>query len=322
MRGLTACLCGVLLDQWIGDPKWLYHPVRIIGKYIAWNESWLRKDGRGKRAMFWSGAALWMIVILLTLATAYVVLCAARTVDARLAFALECFWCFQILAAKSLKTESRRVYERLAAGDLEGAREAVSWIVGRDTAALDETGVAKAAVETVAENTSDGVIAPLLYMLAGGPLLAFFYKAINTMDSMIGYKNETYRHFGTFAAKMDDAANYIPARVSAILMIVSAKLLGYDASNAWNIYRRDRKKHASPNAAQTESVCAGALRIQLAGDAYYFGKLHKKEYLGDPLRAIEPEDILRAGRLMDMTEMLTLLIFGALRLGIVFMCFS
>lgn len=316
MRILAVCVFGVLFDQLFGDPTWLYHPVRIMGKYIAWNEYWLRKTAKNEKAEKIAGAVLWLLVILLSIGVPAVLLYVVNRWDPAIAFALECVWCYQLLAAKSLKSESMKVYDELVKGDLPGARKAVSMIVGRDTEALDETGVAKAAVETVAENTSDGVIAPLLYMLIGGPIFAFFYKAVNTMDSMIGYKNDKYKYFGRFAAKMDDAANYIPARVSAWLMILSAKLLGYDVSNAKKIYLRDRRKHASPNAAQTESVCAGALQIQLAGDAWYFGKLYKKEYIGDPIRAVEPEDIRRAGKLMDMTEFLALLIFGGIRLVI------
>ena len=190
-------------------------------------------------------------------------------------------------------------------------------IVGRDTENLTEEGVTKAAVETVAENTSDGVTAPLLFLLLGGASFGFLYKAVNTMDSMLGYKNEKYLYFGRFPAKMDDVFNYIPSRVTALFMIAAAFLTEMDAKNAWMIWRRDRRKHASPNSAQTESVCAGALRVRLAGDAVYFGKLHKKEYLGDPLRPIEPEDIRRAGRLMYVTAFLVLLVFGAIKLAVI-----
>ena len=189
-------------------------------------------------------------------------------------------------------------------------------IVGRDTENLTEEGVTKAAVETVAENTSDGVTAPLLFLILGGAPFGFLYKAVNTMDSMLGYKNEKYLYFGRFPAKMDDVFNFIPSRVTALFMIVAAFLTGMDGKNAWKIWRRDRRKHASPNSAQTESACAGALRVRLAGDAVYFGKLHKKEYLGDPLRPIEPEDIRRAGRLMYVTAFLVLLVFGAVKLAV------
>ena len=182
------------------------------------------------------------------------------------------------LCGKSLSEESKKVYYCLKRNDMKEARRAVSMIVGRDTENLTEEGVTKAAVETVAENTSDGVTAPLLYMMLGGAPLGFLYKAVNTMDSMLGYKNEKYLYFGKIPAKMDDVFNFIPARVTAMFMVCASFLAGLDGKNAWRIYLRDRRKHASPNAAQTESVCAGALRIRLAGDAVYFGKFIKGVY--------------------------------------------
>jgi adenosylcobinamide-phosphate synthase len=229
-------------------------------------------------------------------------------------FILETFWCYQIFAARCLVSESGKVYERLKEKDLPGSRKAVSMIVGRDTENLSFEGVTKAAVETVAENTSDGVTAPLLYLLLGGAPLGFLYKAVNTMDSMLGYKNETYLYFGRIPAKMDDLFNYIPARLTAWFMVLASFLTGLNGKNAWKIYRRDCRKHASPNSAQSEAVCAGALDVQLAGDAVYFGKIHKKEFIGDPLRKIEAEDIPRAGRLMYVTTVLMLLVFGGIKL--------
>lgn len=218
--------------------------------------------------------------------------------------------CYQILAARSLQKESNLVYLALKNEGIEAARKAVSMIVGRDTENLDTEGVTKAAVETVAENTSDGVIAPLCYMFLGGAVLGFTYKAINTMDSMVGYKNETYQFFGTAAAKLDDIVNYIPARISAVLMIVAVYVLGMNGKNAWKIFCRDRYNHKSPNSAQTESVMAGALGVQLAGDAWYFGKLYKKPTIGDSIRKIEIEDIRRSHRLMYGTEILAMLLLG------------
>lgn len=216
---------------------------------------------------------------------------------------IEAIMTYQILAAKCLKVESMKVYKSLKEEGLASARRAVSMIVGRDTQVLDETGVAKAAIETVAENTSDGVIAPMLYTALGGPVFGFVYKAINTMDSMVGYKNDRYLYFGRAAAKLDDAANYLPARISAFLMIGCAFIGGkeFDGRRAFRIYKRDNRKHASPNSAQTEAVCAGALGIQLAGDASYFGKVVKKPYIGDPARVVEFEDIRRVNKLMYLT---------------------
>lgn len=201
-----------------------------------------------------------------------------------------------------------KVYEHLEKGDLPKARYAVSMIVGRDTQNLDETGVTKAAVETVAENTSDGIIAPMFYLAIGGTPLAMCYKAINTLDSMVGYKNEKYIDFGRASAKLDDAANFIPARIAGVLMVISAYLTGMDGKNAWKIFRRDGRNHASPNSAQTEAACAGALQVQLAGNAYYFGKLYEKPTIGDPIRPVEVQDISRANRLMLCCDLLCLML--------------
>ena len=232
-----------------------------------------------------------------------------------LGLAVQMFWCGQALAAKGLVQESTNVYRELTKPDLPAARIAVSRIVGRDTAALTAEGVTKAAVETVAENASDGVIAPLLYMLLGGAPLALTYKAINTMDSMVGYKNTQYLYFGRAAAKLDDVANYLPSRIAALLWVAAAALTGNDARSAWRIWRRDRRNHASPNSAQTESACAGALNVQLAGPAYYFGEYYPKPTIGDAVRPIEPEDIRRADRMM-YAESLLALALGLLIRGI------
>ena len=315
LMSLAACAAGVLLDLLFGDPVWLYHPVRLIGNWISWGERKLRKVcGTHLTA---AGGVLWVLTAGMAFAIPFGLLALAGWIHPALRFLLETLWCFQILAAKCLASESRKVYDRLKARDLPGARKAVSMIVGRDTEKLTEEGVTKAAVETVAENTSDGVTAPLIYLLIGGAPLGFLYKAVNTMDSMLGYKNDRYLYFGRIPAKMDDVFNYIPARVTALLMTISAFLTGLDGKNAWKIYRRDRKKHASPNAAQTESVCAGALGVRLAGDAVYFGKLYKKEFIGDALRSIEPEDIIRTGRLMYAAELLTLILGGGLKLALI-----
>ena len=231
------------------------------------------------------------------LVTSLVCLAAAK-LSPWLGLAVQMFWCGQALAAKGLAQESTNVYRELVKPDLPAARRAVSRIVGRDTQDLTLEGVTRAAVETVAENASDGVIAPLLYMLIGGAPLALTYKAINTMDSMLGYKNEKYLYFGRIPAKLDDAANYLPSRLAALLWMAAAAFTHNDAKGAWKIWRRDRRRHASPNSAQTESACAGALGVQLAGPAYYFGEYYAKPTIGDPLRPIEPEDILRANQMM------------------------
>lgn len=313
---LAACVTGFLLDFVFGDPVWLYHPVRVIGNFISFGERKLRGIfGKTEKGELAAGTVLWFLTAGFSFVIPFLVLWGAQRLHPALRFLIEIFWCYQILAARCLVRESGKVYDRLKEKDLPGARKAVSMIVGRDTENLTEEGVTKAAVETVAENTSDGVTAPLLFLILGGAPFGFLYKAVNTMDSMLGYKNEKYLYFGRFPAKMDDVFNFIPSRITALFMIVAAFLTGMDGKNAWKIWRRDRRKHASPNSAQTESVCAGALRVRLAGDAVYFGKLHKKEYLGDPLRPIEPEDIRRAGRLMYVTAFLVLLVFGAVKLA-------
>ena len=318
MKILCVCLIGMILDWIFGDPVWLYHPVRIIGKWISFLEKILRKfagdqEGNEKKLLI-AGGILWILVILASAAVPMGILYLAEKLSPCAAFVLECFWCYQLLAARSLGKESKKVYKKLIQDDLSEARLAVSMIVGRDTENLTVEGVTKAAVETVAENTNDGVIAPLIYMLIGGPILGFVYKAVNTMDSMLGYKNEKYLYFGRVAAKMDDVAGFIPARISALLMILASCLLGMDGKNALWIWKRDQRKHASPNAAQTEAVCAGALQVQLAGDAWYFGKKHEKDTIGDPIRDIEPRDILRSEKLMIGTEVLTFLLFSGIRL--------
>lgn len=283
----------------------MWHPVCGIGKIIDILKNSLvkcfhlgteRESDRGKKIF----AGIFLVIMTLAVSTGIplLILYGAERIHPYVRILLECFWCYQLLAAKSLYKESMKVYDALKAGDLERARYAVSMIVGRDTERLDEKGITKAAVETVAENTSDGVIAPLLFMICFGVCGGFFYKAVNTMDSMVGYKNDAYLYLGRAAAKLDDLANFIPARISAWLMIAASWILGMDGRNGCRIYKRDRGNHASPNSAQTEAVCAGALHIQLGGDAWYFGKKCQKPVIGDDDREAEPEDIKRANKLM------------------------
>ena len=311
---LAALLTGYVLDLIFGDPRQIYHPIRIIGNLIAVLEKGIRKvfpkTSKGELA---GGTVLVVLVVLICTAVPAALLGLAAWIHPVVYWLLASFWCWQILVTKSLKTESMKVYAPLKEGDLPAARRAVAMIVGRDTERLTEEGVAKAAVETVAENTSDGIVAPLIFLALGGPALGFFYKAVNTMDSMVGYKNERYLYFGRTAARLDDVLNFLPSRISAWLMILAAAILGMDGKNAKRIYLRDRKNHASPNSAQTEAVMAGALRVQLAGDARYVGELYKKPTIGDPFRAVEPEDIVRANRLMYLTSALALAVCGILR---------
>lgn len=306
---ISAFFLGFLLDLLLGDPHCFPHPVRLIGNLIAGLEKRLLNNNnpQNEKKEIKKGIVLVVLVPFVTIAVASLILIGSYYMNPYLGAAVEIIMTYQILAVKCLKTESMKVYKSLKEERIEEARKNVSMIVGRDTAALDEEGVAKAAIETVAENTSDGVIAPMLYMALGGPLLGFFYKAVNTMDSMVGYKNDKYLYFGRAAAKLDDAVNYIPARISAYLMILASFLGGknYDGRQAYKIYKRDGRKHASPNSAQTESVCAGALGLQLAGDASYFGKTVKKPYIGDALRKVEYEDIKRANHLMYLSACLS-----------------
>ncbi len=317
MNILAAAAAGFLMDLLLGDPHWMPHPVVIMGKCISQSEKVLRKifpkTPAGER---WAGRVLAAGLPLVTLLVSAGAIHFLRLLHPTAGFFLAAVWSWQALAIRDLAKESKNVYRKLTGATLADARSAVARIVGRDTAALTEEGVTKAAVETVAENFSDGVIAPMFYLMIGGAPLALCYKAINTMDSMIGYKNERYLNFGRAAARLDDAANYLPARLSALILIVSAALCGQDARRAAGIWKRDRCNHASPNSAQTESVMAGALGVQLAGPAWYFGEYYEKPTIGDALRRVEPGDILRANRMLYVGSFLGLLLMGVIRLGI------
>lgn len=307
---LLALLIGFCLDLLLGDPHWAPHPVRAIGALIAGLEKGLRRLFPKSPAGELTGGVV-LVVLTLAIPTGLTVLLlwACRLVNPWLALAVESLLSYQLLATKSLAAESRKVYDALKTGDLDKARYAVSMIVGRDTASLDEAGVARAAVETVAENASDGVIAPLIFLAIGGAPLGMFYKAANTMDSMVGYKNDKYLYFGRAAAKFDDILNFFPARIAGVLMCLGSTAAGYDGKNAWRVFKRDRKKHKSPNSAHTEAACAGALQLRLAGPNFYFGKLVEKPYIGDDQRPIEPLDILRSGRILYATAFFALLLF-------------
>ena len=306
---LYALLIGFGIDLLMGDPHSIPHPVVGIGKLISFLEKGLRRmfpktDG-GEIA---AGGVLWVLVVVICTALPAGILFLCDRLSPWLRLTMESLMCWQILATKSLKDESMKVYTALESGDLEESRHAVSMIVGRDTARLDDAGVTRAAVETVAENTSDGVVAPMLFVALGGAPLGFLYKAVNTMDSMLGYVEPPYKNIGLIPAKMDDAANFLPSRLSALLMLAAGFLLGLDGKNGWRVFRRDRFNHASPNSAQTESVCAGLLGVRLAGDAWYHGVLHQKKYIGDDTRDITHQDILLACRLLYMTAFLNLLL--------------
>lgn len=309
MTHLFALLVGFLLDMLFGDPYWLPHPIRWIGSFIAFCERWLRNLlPSTPKWEFFGGVLLVLFVSLGSMWSCMGILWLCSLVSPILSFVVECIVSYQMLAGKCLSVESGKVFAALQEDNLPKARQAVSMIVGRDTQQLDATGITKAAVETVAENTSDGVIAPMLFLALGGAPLGVFYKACNTMDSMVGYHNERYEYFGRAAAKWDDILNLIPARISGLLMCLSAPLCGCSLSGALRIFLRDRLNHKSPNSAHTEAACAGALGVQLAGNSYYFGKLVEKPTIGDPLRPIEARDIVQANHLMFATSLLTLLL--------------
>ena len=312
---LFALIGGFVLDLIFGDPRWLYHPVCLIGNMISFLEKRIRKIvPKTEKGELTGGILEVILVCICSFILPFLLIRILYRYIPMAGLVLETFWCYQLFAAKSLKTESMKVYDRLKKGTIEEARYAVSMIVGRDTQSLSETGVTKATVETIAESTSDGVIAPMFYMMIGGVPLMFLYKAINTMDSMLGYKNEKYLYYGRCAAKLDDLANLIPARISGILMVAAAFVTGMNGKNSWKIFRRDRRNHASPNSAHTESAMAGALEVQLAGDAWYFGTLYKKPFIGDAIRPVEAEDIVRANRLMYATSILGVVLFSICRI--------
>jgi adenosylcobinamide-phosphate synthase len=302
-------IVAFLLDQLLGDPRQLPHPVKFIGRFALFVEKILRKVISTEK-----GAGI--VTVLLVLSAT------GGTVALLLYWAGKIFWLAELLAvyllytalaAKDLAEHSKKVHAALAAADLARARTQVAMIVGRDSAALDEEGVGRACIESVAENLVDGVTAPLFWAAVAGPVGALLYKAVNTMDSLFGYKNEKYINFGWAAARLDDLANWLPARLTALVLIAAAFLLRLDGPRAYRVWRRDRKKHASPNSGQTEAAVAGALGVELGGANFYFGRLVEKPTLGEALKKIEANDILRANRLMLASAILTGLLFLAMR---------
>ena len=326
---MTALICGILLDQIVGDPYFMPHPIRDIGTLIMFLEKKLLGETKGvtdrnpekeKRR----GIILWFIVILTTVFFSTLIVIGSYMINKYLGIVVESILTCYILAARSLCKESMAVSKELAKGDIPGARYKLSMIVGRDTAELSEEEIVKAAVETVSENTSDGVIAPLIYTAIGGPILGFLYKAVNTMDSMLGYKNDRFKDFGFFAAKADDVFNFLPSRISALFMIAGAFVLrifskAYDPKGAAKIWKRDRLNHKSPNSAQTESVCAGALGLKLGGPHLYGGVMVDKPFIGDEIRSAEIFDVRRSNKLMFMTEVLSAVVLFLILMTVLFL---
>ena len=318
---LLAVIIGFAADLVFGDPSSRFHPICLIGNFISYMEKTARRifpeTPKGERT---GGVFCGLTVILVSAGIPLLLLLFFYRISILLGLAAEAVLCYFALSVKTLKKESVHVAEALEEEGLEAGRKAVSRIVGRDTQSLTREGVMKAAVETVAENYSDGVAAPLFYMILLGAPGGYFYKSINTMDSMLGYKNERYLNFGRFAAKLDDAVNFIPARLAALFLILSAFLCGQDGKMAWKIFRRDRFNHASPNSAQTESAAAGALHVQLAGDAWYFGKLYKKPVIGDDIRPVETEDIRRINQMMITASAVALAVFVCAKTFLLWFC--
>lgn len=314
-------ILAFVMDILFGDPAWIYHPIRLIGKLISISEKILRKwFPKTREGEMSAGLCMFMLVICICWGLPYLALMGLDMIAPKLSFVLEVIWMWQILAMKSLAVESKKVYRAVKSGKLFRARREISYLVGRDTTNLNFVEIIRATVETVSENTSDGVIAPILFMTIGGAPLGFLYKAVNTMDSMVGYKNEKYINFGYFPAKMDDIFNFIPARVSGLLMIAAAFLCGYDGKGAAKIFFRDRKKHLSPNSAQTESACAGALGLRLGGTHDYFGKPVVKPEIGDDICEPQAEHILDSHRLMYMTAVLCVFVINGLSAAM-YLCF-
>ena len=316
---LLSVLAGFFIDCILGDPAWLLHPVVLIGKLISLSEKVLRKlFPKTDRGAFCAGLLMAVLVPILSASVCFGILFGLYLLSPWAYFAMSSIMCWQCFAARCLAKEANKVTKALETEGLEAGRKRIAMLVGRDTQTLSEEQVLKATVETVAENASDGVIAPMLFMVLFGAVGGFFYKAVNTMDSMVGYKNDRYLYFGRAAAKLDDAMNFLPSRMSALAMIAVAPLVKLDGKNAFRIWKRDRRKHASPNSAQTESVAAGALHVELAGPASYFGKLVEKPAIGDDDRPIERADVKRTNRLMYGASLLLLILFEAILLPIAF----
>jgi len=317
---MTLLLCvlslptGFLIDLIVGDPHGFPHPVILIGKLIDFFEEKMRaafpKTEQGEKR---AGLLVWIFTVCISAAVPLCILILCSFVSIWLVYAVESVFFWQMLAVKSLKSETMKVYYALESGDIMKSRYAISMIVGRDTDELDDSAITRAAVETVAENTSDGIIAPLMYAAIGGAPLMFFYKAVNTMDSMLGYTEPPYKNIGLVPAKADDVFNFIPARLSAFLMLLAGAIMKLDVGNGWFIFKRDRHNHASPNSAQTESVCAGLLDIRLGGDASYHGVLHKKKTIGDDIRPVKHDDIPTSCALMFFTSVLMLAVGCVIR---------
>ena len=301
-----------VLDLIFGDPQNVIHPVQVIGKIISTGEKILLR----KKYKFLAGAVLNIFTVSITYTLMYLI---SKSVKISVFFMIiEIYLMYTIFSINSLAREGNRVYRILKEGDIEKARKDLSYLVSRDTEMMDEKMIIRSTMETISENTVDGIVAPMFYMFLGGMPLAMAYKAINTLDSMVGYKNEKYMDFGKFSAKVDDVANFIPARITGILIVLASMILGYDYKNSLKIFLRDRKNHSSPNSAHSEASVAGALGVQFGGKVSYFGKEIDKPTIGDKTKEFELEDIRKNIRIMYVTSFLSLVIFSLIFTGAYF----
>lgn len=308
---ILSIYIGYVMDLIIGDPYSFPHPVRYIGKLIKTTENKIRKIAKTDKSLKIGGFVLWFVTVGITYLVTYLTVKLSSFVPGGFLIA-NSILIYTTLATKCLKDEAVKIYKVLKSKDIEKSRIQLSYIVGRDTTSLDEGEIIRATVETVAENTVDGIIAPMFYAFIGGAPLAMAYKAINTLDSTVGYKNEKYMNLGFASAKIDDIANYIPARISVLLMTIGSLILGYDYKSCFKISIRDRKNHKSPNCAYPEGAVAGALGVQLGGTNIYFGKEVYKPTIGDKIRKVEIEDIVRTNKMMYATSITSIVIFTAL----------
>ena len=301
-----------ILDLIFGDPQNVVHPVQVIGKIISAGEKILLR----KKYKFLAGAVLNIFTVSITYTSMYLI---SKSVKISVFFMIiEIYLMYTIFSINSLAREGNRVYRILKEGDIERARKDLSYLVSRDTETMDEKMIIRSTMETISENTVDGIVAPMFYMFLGGMPLAMAYKAINTLDSMVGYKNEKYMEFGKFSAKVDDVANFIPARITGILIVLASMILGYNYKNSLKIFLRDRKNHSSPNSAHSEASVAGALGVQFGGKVSYFGKEINKPTIGDKIKDFELEDIRKNIRIMYVTSFLSLVIFSLIFTGAYF----
>lgn len=310
---MIEIVLGYSLDLLIGDPYWLYHPVRIIGHLIVWLEQRLLSLEDSAQKQKKRGLVLLMTVSSLSFLVPFIVLLGMSQIHIGLGIALEAWMIYQIFATKCLDVETKKVYKALRSGDLNEARKMIGYLVSRDTDVMTDEDIVKAAIETIAENLGDGVIAPMIYVMIGGAPLGWYYKSVNTLDSMVGYKNDKYQHYGYFSAKWDDVLNYIPARLTAFFILIAGFFLRLDVKMGWRMLKRDRKNHASPNSAYPESTAAGLLRIQLGGKASYFGKVSMKPTMGDPLKTIDVDDLKKCSRLLYGTSLVGFIILYTIK---------